>query len=166
MALGTHGHSAGILITGDLMHLIGIAAFERFFAAAGLDIDKNDLRRFEDFLSDKISDLVERAVTNAEANGHESVEPQDLPITAGLSDSIRAFGRVDETVSLDAIREQLDRRAALTLPLAEATWAQLPEVAGGIGVALARSFRILDESLKKPQPTHWDKATRIFGLLL
>ena len=148
------------------MHLIGIAAFERFFAVAGMDIDKNDLRRFEDFLSDKISDLVERAVSNAEANGHDTVEPQDLPVTQGLSESIRAFGRVDETVSLDAILEQLGRRAALRLPLSEATSAQLPEIAGGIGVALARSFRILDESLKRPQPTHWDKATRIFSLLL
>ena len=148
------------------MHLIGITAFERFFATAGLDIDKNDLRRFEDFLSDKISDLLELAVANAQANGRDEVEPQDLPIAQGLRDSIRAFARVDETVSLDAILEQLGRRPPLALPLSDATTAQLPEIAGGIGIALARSFRILDESLKKPEPTHWDKATRIFGLLL
>ncbi|GAA1445793.1 DUF1931 family protein [Leifsonia poae] len=148
------------------MHLIGIAAFERFFSAAGLEIDKNDLRRFDDFISDKVADLVETAVGNAQASGRDVVEPQDLPITAGLRESIHAFGRVGETVSLDAILEQLGRRSTPALPLSDEATAELPQIAGGIGVALARSFRVLDESLKTPQPTHWDKATRIFGMLL
>jgi hypothetical protein len=149
------------------MHLFAISKFERFFhLAAGIDIDKNDLRRFDDFINDKLYDLLLRAVANAKANVRDVVEPQDLPITEGLQESIHAFGNIDEDVSLDAILEHLAKRPTLDLAYDDATREQLPQLAGGLGVALARTFRILDESQKTPQPGHWDKATRIFDLLL
>ena len=76
------------------MELFGVARFERFFrAAAGLDVDKDDLRRFDDFLNDKIYDLLLRGQANAKANGRDVIEPQDLPITKGLQESIYAFKR-------------------------------------------------------------------------
>ena len=35
-------------------HVMGIARFERFFrAAAGLDVDKEDLKRYADFINRK-----------------------------------------------------------------------------------------------------------------
>ena len=149
------------------MHLFAISTFERFFhAAAGIDIDKNDLRRFDDFIGDKVYDVLLRAGRNAKANGRDVVEPQDLPITEGLQESMHAFGNIDEDVSLDAILEHLAKRPPLELAYDDATRDQLPEVAGGLGVALARTLRILDESRKTPQPGHWDKATRIFDLLV
>src|SRR5689334_13063382 len=43
------------------MALMGIAKFERFFRlAAGLDVDKSDLRRYSDFVNGKIYDLLLR----------------------------------------------------------------------------------------------------------
>lgn len=149
------------------MELFGIAKFERFFRlAASLDVDKDDLRRFDEFVNDKIYDLLLRAVANAKANGRDVVEPQDLPITKGLQESIQAFEGIDEDVSLDAILEQLTRRPPLDLVYSEETEARLPKLAGGLGVALARTFRILDEKVNNPQTQHWDKATRVFDLLL
>ncbi|MFF1634244.1 DUF1931 family protein [Leifsonia sp. NPDC058248] len=149
------------------MHLFGISKFERFFRmAAGIDIDKNDLRRFDDFVNDKLYDLLLRAVATAKANGRDVVESQDLPITAGLQESMHVFRKIDEEVSLDAILDQLVKRPALDLVYDDETRDQLPQIAGGLGVALARTFRILDESQKTPQPGQWDKATRIFDLLL
>lgn len=149
------------------MHLFGLSGFEGFFhRVANLDVDKNDFRRFDDFLSAKLYDLVLRAVENAAASGHDAVQPQDLPVTAGLQESIDAFTMLGETVSRDAVLDVIARGAPLDLPLAEETEARLPEVVGGIGVALARSFRIVDEKLKTPQATHWDRVTRIFDQLL
>ena len=43
---------------------------------------------------------------------------------------------------------------------------RLPEIAGGISVALARSFKIIDPELKNPQTEHWEGSQRIFDLLL
>ena len=149
------------------MHLFAISTFERFFhLAAGIAIDKNDLRRFDDFVNDKVYDLLLRAVANAQANGRDVVEPQDLPITGGLQQSIYTFSSIDADVSLDAIVDHLAKRPPLDLLYDDETQDSLPQIAGGLGVALARTFRILDESQKTPQPGHWDKATRIFDLLL
>jgi hypothetical protein len=56
------------------MELFGIARFERFFRqAAGIDIDKSDVRRFDDFVNDRIYALLLRAVAIAKANGRDVV---------------------------------------------------------------------------------------------
>ena len=37
---------------------------------------------------------------------------------------------------------------------------------GGISLGLARAFKVLDAKLKSPQTGHWERAFRIFDLLL
>jgi hypothetical protein len=39
-------------------------------------------------------------------------------------------------------------------------------VVGGLSVALARTFRIVEPGLKNPQTRHWERAFQIFDLLL
>jgi hypothetical protein len=149
------------------MELMAVSRFEHFFRqAAGIDIDKSDLRRFDDFINDKIYDLLLRGAANAKANGRDVIEPQDLPITKGLQESINEFKSIDQVVSLEAILEQLTRRPPLEVTYSDETQEKLPEVAGGLGVALARSFPILDEDVKNPQTRHWERAIQIFNLLL
>jgi hypothetical protein len=43
---------------------------------------------------------------------------------------------------------------------------ELPNVAGGLGLAVAECFKILDTKPKNPSPEHWDRAFRLFDLLL
>ena len=49
---------------------------------------------------------------------------------------------------------------------AEATEARLPEIVGGLSLALARTFTIVEGKLKSPSSGHWERAFRIFDLLL
>ena len=43
------------------MHVMNIAKFERFYrTTAGLDIDKQDLKRFGDLINRKLYDLLSR----------------------------------------------------------------------------------------------------------
>ncbi len=52
---------------------MNVAKFERFFrAAAGLDVDKSDLRRYNDFVAQKTYDLLIRGRAVAKANGPTS----------------------------------------------------------------------------------------------
>jgi hypothetical protein len=44
-------------------------------------------------------------------------------------------------------------------------YAMLPEIVGGMSVALGRTFKIIDPELKNPQTSHWDAAFRIFDQL-
>ncbi|MDB4872165.1 MAG: hypothetical protein JWL97_3169, partial [Gemmatimonadales bacterium] len=51
------------------MELTSIAKFERFFReTASIDVDKDDLRRYNDFINDKVYDLLIRAQAAAKAN--------------------------------------------------------------------------------------------------
>ncbi|MCW2506553.1 MAG: hypothetical protein JWO79_4837 [Actinomycetia bacterium] len=146
---------------------VAIARFERFFrSAAGLDVDKSDLNRYDEFVNDKVSDLLIRAEANAKANGRDVIAPQDLPITKGLQESIHQFRRLGEYGELRPILDGLVRRPVLDLALGEDADQRLPDVAGGLSVALAQSFRILDPDVKNPATEHWDRAFALFSLLL
>lgn len=149
------------------MTIMGIPRFERFFrAAASLDVDKDDLKRYSDFVEHKLYDLLLRAEANAEANGRDVMEPQDLPITKGLQESIHAFKRLDEEIELAPILEQLALRPQLDVAIGAETNARLPQIIGGMSVALARTFKIVEPTRKNPQSEDWERAFQLFDLLL
>jgi hypothetical protein len=149
------------------MPIMNVARFERFFrAAAGLDVDKEDLRRYDEFVNNKIHDLLLRAQAAAKTNERDVILPSDLPITKGLQESMHAFRSINEEIELQSILDQLTRRPVLDMEYSDDTEALLPEVAGGLSVALARSFKIMDSDVKNPMPEHWDRAFRMFDLLL
>ncbi len=149
------------------MSVTGVSRFERFFrVAAGLDVDKDDLKRYGDFVHAKLYDLLLMAQGTAKANGRDVVAPRDLPVTKGLQECVHAFRAMDEDVELAPILERLATYPPLDLALADETEARLPEIVGGLSVALARTFPILDPGLKNPQTAHWERAFRVFDLLL
>jgi hypothetical protein len=152
---------------GPATHVMGVARFERFFrVAAGLDVDKADLKRYSDFVNQKIYDLLVRGEAIAKANGRDLIEPIDLPITKGLQEDIHAFKEIDEQIELTPILDHLTARPPLDLVNSEETEAQLPAIAGGLSFALARAFKIIDPDLKNPQTRHWQRSFQLFDLLL
>ena len=87
------------------MELTSIAKFERFFReTASLDVDKDDLRRYNDFINDKVYDLLIRAQAAAKANLRDVIQPSDLPITKGLQQSIESFRKIDKELELAPMR--------------------------------------------------------------
>ena len=147
--------------------IAGIPRIERLLrSAAGLEFDKSDLRRHEQFINRKIHDLLQRACAIAKANGRDLVLPHDVPITGGLQQCIHEFRALDEDVELRPILEQLAKLPPLELDLSDALTASLPDLAGGLTIALARSFRIVAPGLKNPDTGDWDRAFALFDLLL
>jgi len=146
---------------------MGVAKFERFFRiAARLDVDKQDLKRYSEFINHKIYDLLLRGEAAAKANGRDIIEPFDLPITKGLQESIHVFREIDEKIELQPILDYLTARPPLDRAYSAATEAELPAVAGGLSVALARAFKIIDPDLKNPDTQDWKRCFEIFDLLL
>ena len=144
-----------------------VTKFERFFrTAAGLDIDKEDVRRCEDFINRKLYDLLLMAQATANWNGRVVIERKDLPITKGLQESMHDFRRIDAELEMSPFIDKLAGRPPLDLAPSAETDECLPEVAGGLCYALAQSFLILEPKLKNPQTRHWERAFRLFGLLL
>jgi hypothetical protein len=149
------------------MAVMSVVKFERFFrVVAGLDVDKADLKRFNEFVNKKLHDLLIRGEAAANANGRDIIQPHDLPITKGLQESINDFKGFDEEIELKPILDELTMRPPLDLDYSVESEARFPSIVGGIGVALARSFKIIEPDLKNPMTEHWERSYRIFDLLL
>ena len=147
--------------------MAGIPELERFFReAGGVDVDKADLDRYRAFVDEKVDDIAVAGRDSARWNDRDVIAPQDLAITKGLQEQMREFGKLDIA---DDIRQWLGqnlRRPPDDVTFGEETEGVLTEVFGGISVALARSFQIVDPEVKNPSTRHWDRAFEIFRLLL
>src|ERR1700731_3917450 len=133
-------------------HVQGTHQIERFFrVTASLDVDKADIKRYYDFVDQKVEDLLLMGQATASANGRDIVQPWALPITKGLQESIHAFEELDVEIGLEPILDRKTPRPAdLERPFSVETDARLPAIAGGLSVALARAFKIMDPELKHP----------------
>jgi hypothetical protein len=149
------------------MAVTSVARFERFFRlVAGLDIDKDDLRRYQDFIDRKVRDLLVVGEAAAGANGRDIMLPSDLPVTKGLQQSIHDFEEVEAELQLGPILDRLTPRPYLRAALEAETDARLPKIVGGLSVALAHTFKLVYPNLKNPSSAHWECAFRIFDQLL
>jgi hypothetical protein len=147
--------------------MAGIPELERFFrSVAALDVDKSDVRRFRTFLDEKVDAIAIAGRDAARWNGRDVIAPQDLPITKGLQEQMRDFGTVDEADEIRQVIRGTLRRPPDDVTFGEETEDVLVEVFGGLSIALARSFRILDPHLTNPATEHWDRAFALFRLLV
>jgi hypothetical protein len=148
-------------------NLVGAAKLEDLFReAARLNVDKSDLRRLNEFLNQKLYDLLLMGQAAATANGRDIIQPWDLPITKGLQQGLREFKKLDVELGLEPVLEQLATLPRLDLDYSNETREKFTEIMGALAIALARTFKILDPELKNPQTMHWNKAFELFNLLL
>jgi hypothetical protein len=149
------------------MPVMGFTKFERFFrAAGGVSVDRDDVKRYLDFVNDTIYDLLLIGQATAKANVRDIVEPWDLPVTKGLQESVHAFDRLNEEIELGPVLESIAARPPLDDALSEAAQARLPQLFGGISVALARIFKLLDADVKAVHSAEWERAFSLFRLLI
>ncbi|TXK41505.1 DUF1931 family protein [Nonomuraea sp. C10] len=149
------------------MPVIAVSRFEHFFrAAAGLDVDKADLKRYSDFVNRKLYDMLIVAEAAAKSNRRDIIQFWDLPITKGLQENMYDFRDLDEELDLTSILAELAALPPLDLSLSEETEARLPAVAGGLSVALARAIRVIEPDRKNPGSEEWTRTIRVFDLLL
>ncbi|NEQ19795.1 MAG: DUF1931 family protein [Microcoleus sp. SIO2G3] len=94
------------------------------------------------------------------------IEPFDVPITKGLEERIHNFKEINEEIELKPILDYMTTRPLLDLDYSKETEARLPDIVGGLSVALARTFKIIDPDLNNPQTMQWERAFSIFDLLL
>lgn len=149
-----------------MTHPSHIPVFERFFRSVGkITIDKDDLRRFREFVDKQIDDIAVAGRNSAKWNGREVIVPQDLPITKGLQERMREFDKFEEADEIREVLRQVVRRPPADVTFAEETEQLLPEVFGGLTVALARSFRVIDPTVSNPSTQHWDRVFTLFALM-
>jgi hypothetical protein len=149
------------------MPVMGVTKFQRLFrVAAELQVDRNDLKRYSDFVNDKIYDVFLIAQAHAKANDRDIIEPWDLPVTKGLQESIDQFQKLDDEIELAPILAEIAARPPLDREPSEDTQARLPMLAGGMSLALARTIRTIDPKGAVVHTVLWERAFRLFDLLL
>jgi hypothetical protein len=152
---------------GSMTNPSTIPIFQRFFrAAAHLVVDGNDVQRFSDFVDELIDELVAVGRKSASADGRDVIEPHDLGLTDGIQERIREFGRLDDAEEIRDLLARTIRRPPGGVTFSDETKRLLPELFGGLSVALARSLRIIDPELTDPQSEHWERAFSLFQLLI
>jgi Domain of unknown function (DUF1931) len=149
------------------MPVMGFTKFERFFRAAdGVSVDRDDIKRYLDFVNDTIYDLLVIGQATAKANVRDIIEPGDLPVTKGLQERTHEFQRLEEEIELRPVLESLAARPPLDYALSDTTQARLPALFGGISMALARTFKLVDPDIKAVHSQEWERAFSIVRLLI
>jgi hypothetical protein len=149
-----------------MTHPSGIPVFERFFrSVASIDIDKNDVRRIRDFVDEQVDAIAIAGRNSAKWNGRDIIAPQDLPITRGLQERMREFDKIEEADQIRQLLREEVRRPPEDVTFSEDTEQMLPEVFGGLSLALAQSFRLIDPKLVNPSTEDWERAFNLFRLV-
>jgi hypothetical protein len=144
----------------------GATKYEDLFRrVSGLDVDKSDLKRLEEFLIGTLGDLLLMGKAAAGANNRTIIRPYDLPVTKGIQENIHEFRRLDSKLELKPILQGLAVFPQFNGGYDAETEEFLPELLGGLTVALSRIFRTLEPGLRNPQTEHWEKALEIFSIL-
>ena len=118
------------------------------------------------FLRRKVGDLLVRGEANAKANSRDVVQLWDLPITKGLQETIHCFRLMNAELQLTDYLTRLIALPPLDLAISDETEARLFEIAGALCIALAETFMITNGDLKNPMTEDWERAYRLFDLLL
>jgi hypothetical protein len=92
------------------------------------DVDKEDIKRYYEFVDQKVADLLLVAQHTAKANHRIAVEPRDFPITKGLQETIHAFEALDLDIGLERILEKTVPEPQMDLPYSAETGARLPQL--------------------------------------
>jgi hypothetical protein len=148
-------------------HPSGIAVFERFFrSVAGVKIDKDDVRRFREFIDEMIDDIAVTGRNSAKSNGRDVIAAQDLPITKGVQERMREFDKLEEAVEIRELLRQAIRQPPSDVTFADDAEQLLPELFGGLSIALARAFGVVDATVSNPSTEHWNRVFTLFRLVL
>ena len=96
----------------------------------------------------------------------EPVRLGALELPHRIQESIHDFREIAEQIELLPILEGLTRHPPMDLDYNDETKAELPEIAGGMSVALARGFKLIVPGIKNSTTPDWDRAFEVFNRLL
>ncbi len=149
------------------MEIVGAARFQELLhRTAGLKVDKEDLRRLQELVGQKLNDLLVAAARNATANGRDVISEIDLPLTLGLQESLRQFQALGEEVELHPILEKLATYPPLPYPLSVELERLLPDLVGALILVVGRAIKAIDPEVVNPTTEHFDKAAKVLSLTL
>jgi Domain of unknown function (DUF1931) len=80
-------------------HPMGIPLFQRFFHS-GIEVEKNNLRRFRDCVDRQIVSIEIAGREAARWNGRDVIVPRGRPVTKGVQERMREFDNFDAAANV------------------------------------------------------------------
>ncbi len=150
-----------------MARVMGVAKVEALFRrSAGLDIDeKNKIALCLDIVESKLHDLLLVGEEKALSNGREEMLVHDLPITKGLRKTIKEFEALNEEVPVEDVARFVASLPPLKVAYSEEVREELPKVAGGLMVALAKMTKLFSAD-RRPSVDEIEKARQALDLTL
>lgn len=133
---------------------------------AGLNVDKNDIKRLTDLVGRKLNDLLVVGVRNASYNGRDIVMEPDLPITKGLQESLRQFRELEEEIELQPILDHLATYPPLERELSDDVVNMLPDLVGTLILVAARLMKTIEPDVVNPDTEMWERVEQAMDLTL
>jgi hypothetical protein len=146
---------------------MGATKFRRFFrVAASLHVDDDDLKRYSDFVNEKLTDLLIVGQAAAKASGRDVLMLHDLPITKGLQQCMSEFENLEDEPEFEPLLADVAAIPPLRRVLSDEVTARVPVIVGGLSFAMARTFRIVAPTRSNPRTAEWVQVFAVFNLLL
>lgn len=133
---------------------------------SGLDLDKSDLRRLSDLVTDKLHDLLLVGVRHASYNDRDLIMEPDVPITRGLRESMQDFALYDEQLQIEPILEQLATYPRLEREPSQAVIDLLPRLVGALIMVATQLMTVVEPGISNPDAETWDRVTETMDLLI
>ena len=83
-----------------------------------------------------------------------------------MRERIIEFRKLDRELKLGPILGEQIAIPQIDVAYSTETEARFPEIAGGLSVAIARTFRIIDPNVKNPASEQWERVSQLFSVLL
>ena len=148
------------------MAVIGFHKLEELFRkGASLDIKKGHAKDITDIVEEKLYDLLLMGQKAAKYNGRDVIWKYDLPITKGLEETINEFKKLEHELDLEDILERLATYPPL-LELEAELEKSLPEIVGGLTLALAKVMKLLDKEHRAVSHELIKESKHILNLVL
>jgi hypothetical protein len=139
---------------------------ELVWRVSEVELDKSDLQRLSDFVSDKLHDLLLVGVQHASYNDRDLIMEPDLPLTRGLRESMQDFELYEEEVEIKPILEQLATYPQLEREPSQEVIDLLPEIVGTLIMVTTQLMTVVDPGISNPDSETWDRVTEALNLLI
>lgn len=144
-----------------------VEGFERFFRlVANVKVEPHDAARYHQFVTRKLQEMLEHAQAVSRANDRTRIRVCDLAIPSGLQQSMDVYRSLEPLLALDSTLRVVEVQTVHGVDCPLEIEQLLPVIAGGLAIALGRSFRIVEARLQHAYRMHWDTAFELMELVL
>ncbi len=131
-----------------------------------IDLDKSDLKRLSELVSEKLHDLLLVGVRHASYNNRDLIMEPDLPLTKGLRESMQDFEVYEQQFDVKPILEELATYPLLDREPSQEVIDLLPTIVGTLIMVTTQLMTVVQPGVTNPDTETWERVREAMDLLI